>query len=110
MLFASANRDPSVFENPTVFDESRPGKKHFSLGHGIHLCLGAHLARLEAKIAITDLLKRIPDYDLILDQATRTQSVMIRGYSKLPARINFPIVKPTVICAHNPLMHITPLQ
>ena len=93
LLFASANRDETAYENPTVFDENRPGKKHLALGYGIHLCLGAHLARLEAKIAITDILARVPDYDLHLDQATRVPSVIIRGFEKLPATINTPIIK-----------------
>ncbi|PCJ21809.1 MAG: cytochrome [Gammaproteobacteria bacterium] len=93
LLFASANRDETAYENPTLFDENRPGKKHLALGHGIHLCLGAHLARLEAKVALTDLLARVPDYTLNLDQAVRVPTVIIRGFEKLPATIHTPIVK-----------------
>ncbi|PCJ21810.1 MAG: cytochrome [Gammaproteobacteria bacterium] len=93
LLFAAANRDASAYENPEVFDETRPGKKHLALGHGIHLCLGAHLARMEAIVALTDILKRIPDYELHLDRAVRHPVVMIRGYEQLPATIKTPITK-----------------
>lgn len=102
LLFASANRDATAYENPTVFDETRPGKKHLALGYGIHLCLGAHLARMEAIVALTDILKRIPDYDLHLDRAVRHPVVMIRGYEKLPATINTPIKKSTTTTAAEP--------
>lgn len=57
---ASANRDENVFVNPDVFDITRENNRHIAFGHGSHFCLGAPLARLEAKIAIATLLKRIP--------------------------------------------------
>ena len=64
----AANQDPAVFEHPEVFDIERwhrlsKGKspnKHLGFGSGIHACLGAPLARMEAKIALTNLLKRNP--------------------------------------------------
>lgn len=57
---ASVNRDESVFENANVFDITRKNNRHIAFGHGIHFCLGAPLARLEARIAITTLLRRMP--------------------------------------------------
>ncbi|WP_459503713.1 cytochrome P450 family protein [Bacillus sp. C1] len=61
---ASANRDESVFVNPEVFDITREHNRHIAFGHGSHFCLGASLARLEAKIAIATLLKRMPDIQI----------------------------------------------
>ncbi|PEZ90100.1 cytochrome P450 [Bacillus cereus] len=61
---ASANRDETVFEKPEVFDITRENNRHIAFGHGSHFCLGAPLARLEAKIAITTLLKRMPELQI----------------------------------------------
>ncbi|WJE55050.1 cytochrome P450 [Bacillus cereus] len=61
---ASANRDENVFENPEVFDITRENNRHIAFGHGSHFCLGAPLARLEAKIAIATLLKRMPNIQI----------------------------------------------
>lgn len=57
---ASANRDETVFEAPEIFDITRKNNHHVAFGYGSHFCLGASLARLEAKIAILTLLNRIP--------------------------------------------------
>lgn len=64
IALASANRDETVFENPEVFDITRENNRHIAFGHGSHFCLGAPLARLEAKIAITTLLKRMPELQI----------------------------------------------
>ncbi|MEN1936281.1 cytochrome P450 [Paenibacillus sp. 102] len=61
---ASANRDENVFVNPEVFDITRKNNRHIAFGHGSHFCLGAPLARLEAKIAIATLLKRMPSIEI----------------------------------------------
>jgi cytochrome P450 len=57
-MISAANRDPSVFPNPHRFDPTRSPNPHLSFGHGVHFCMGAHLARLEARIALTALLER----------------------------------------------------
>ena len=60
IALASANRDETVFENPEVYDITRENNRHIAFGHGSHFCLGAPLAKLEAKIAITTLFNRMP--------------------------------------------------
>ena len=65
LLLASANRDERVFEDPDEFDIRRENaNKHIAFSHGIHFCLGAPLARLEARIAFELLTERLPDLRL----------------------------------------------
>jgi cytochrome P450 len=64
LLWASANLDEREFADPERFDILRRPTRHLALGHGVHYCLGASLARLEAQIAWDELLRRIPDYEL----------------------------------------------
>jgi cytochrome P450 len=64
LVWGSANRDPREFEDPERFDVTRQIPRHLALGQGVHFCLGANLARLEARVAFEELLARIPDYGL----------------------------------------------
>ncbi|ALZ61632.1 Cytochrome P450 107B1 [Bacillus cereus] len=64
IALASANRDETVFENPEIFNITRENNRHIAFGHGSHFCLGAPLARLEAKIAITTLFNRMPELQI----------------------------------------------
>ena len=86
-LLGSANRDPAVYsDRPDRLDITRPNVKPLSFGGGIHFCLGAQLARIEAEIAISTLLRRIPD--LRLDDAENPQwrpTFVLRGLKQLPA-------------------------
>lgn len=66
-LLGAANHDPAVFENPEVFNIKRFPNKHLGFGSGIHTCLGAPLARMETKIAITNLLSCNPNLRLAID-------------------------------------------
>jgi cytochrome P450 len=86
MLFASAGRDERVFDDPDRFDITRTFERHLSFGHGIHFCLGAALARLEARIAFEELLLTIPDWEPTVPpgQLERTSGYMIRGPATLP--------------------------
>lgn len=65
LLYAAANRDPRAFRDPDVLDVTRPGNRHLAFGVGTHLCLGAHLARLEIRVMFEELLRRMPDWELV---------------------------------------------
>ena len=65
LVFGAANRDERVFENAERFDILRQRKRHFAFGEGVHFCLGAHLARLETRIALELIMEQIPDYQIV---------------------------------------------
>jgi cytochrome P450 family 130 len=65
LLFAAAGRDPRAFEDPDVLDVGRRIDRQLGFGVGPHHCIGAHLARLEARIVLEELLARLPDYDVV---------------------------------------------
>ena len=68
-LFGAANHDPRAFDAPQEFDIARTPNRHLGFGHGIHFCLGAHLARAEARLALINLLERFPDLRFAVDPA-----------------------------------------
>ena len=82
-LFASANRDERVFRDPDRFDISRKPLDHVAFGHGIHFCLGAALARLEARVAFDVLLARIRRPVLLEEEITWVDSFVMRGPRRL---------------------------
>jgi cytochrome P450 len=84
LLFGSANRDERAFADPDVFDIDRKPEHQVAFGKGVHFCLGAALARMEARIALTALLQRLPNWDVDLESAQRLRSGPIRGYISLP--------------------------
>ncbi|MFF7858056.1 cytochrome P450 [Streptomyces sp. NPDC007904] len=88
IAMADANRDPARFPSPDRFDISRDARGHVAFGHGIHHCLGAPLARTEARIAVRSLLERAPDLSLDIHLAAITwrPGMMIRGPLSLPIR------------------------
>ncbi|MFB7056061.1 cytochrome P450 [Streptomyces vinaceus] len=85
-LTGSANRDERAFEDAGSFDVKRPAKRHLTFGHGLHVCLGASLARLEARICLGLLLSRIPDLRLATDRLEWIQGIALRGVLRLPVR------------------------
>ena len=84
LLLASGNRDPEQFEDPERFDVTRSPNNHLGFGFGIHHCLGAPLARMEAQVALTSLVSRAPQLALAVDDVTYTTNVVLRGMESLP--------------------------
>ncbi|MDF3148187.1 MULTISPECIES: cytochrome P450 [unclassified Streptomyces] len=82
----AANRDASRYPAPDTFDIRRDTRSHVAFGHGIHFCLGAPLARLEARTAIRSLLERAPDLALDGAPGEWLPGVLIRGVRSLPVR------------------------
>ncbi|GGL07140.1 cytochrome P450 hydroxylase [Sphaerisporangium melleum] len=88
-VLLAAGRDPAVFPRPDLFDIARSPNRHLGFGHGIHFCLGAALARVQARAAIGTLVRRFPDMNLAADPATLewTDDLFLRGPRRLPLRL-----------------------
>lgn len=85
--FVSGNRDESVFESPDTFDVARTPNRHMAFGPGgIHHCMGAHLARMEVRIAFQELLSRSADIELV-GPPERLRSNFFNGIKRLPVRV-----------------------
>jgi cytochrome P450 len=85
-LLGSANRDPAAYSDPDRLDITRRDLRPLSFGGGIHYCVGAQLARIEAEIAISTLLRRLPGLRLDnVDSPDWRQTFVLRGLNKLPA-------------------------
>ncbi|MGE2815621.1 cytochrome P450 [Mycobacterium heidelbergense] len=88
LLPGSAHRDERVFDNPDDYVIGRDiGSKLMSFGSGAHFCLGAHLARMEARVALTELFKRIRGYQVDEANAVRVHSSNVRGFAHLPMTV-----------------------
>ncbi|OMC56916.1 cytochrome [Mycobacterium sp. IS-836] len=88
LLPGSAHRDERVFDNPDDYVIGRDiGSKLMSFGSGAHFCLGAHLARMEARVALTELFKRIRGYQVDEANAVRVDSSNVRGFAHLPMTV-----------------------
>jgi cytochrome P450 len=85
-MLGAANRDPAQFTDPDRFDIGRAPNPHLAFGHGIHFCVGAPLARLEARIALSDLLARMTTFELVSPAWTPHTAFHIHGPSSLPIR------------------------
>lgn len=87
LLVGSANRDERVFPSPDLYDLRRDTAQSLSFGQGTHFCLGASLARLEARIVLTEWQRRFPDYEVVPEGAVRVHSVNVRGFASLPVTV-----------------------
>ena len=86
-LVGSANRDDRRFPHGDSFDIHRQGTRHLTFGNGIHLCLGAALARMEGLIALEELLVRFPEWSIDYEKARLSPTSTVRGWETLPALI-----------------------
>ncbi len=84
VIFAAANRDPRHFERPDEFDPDRQPNDHVALSHGIHFCLGSHLARLEARVGLEALGELLPGARLRPEDGARIPVGILRGWLHLP--------------------------
>ncbi len=87
LLIGSANRDPAAFEDPDTFDVRRAENNHLGFGFGIHHCLGAPLARLEAQIALPALFRRARELTRLDDGLSYKENIVLRGLESLPVRV-----------------------
>jgi cytochrome P450 len=83
-LYHSGNHDEREFDDPDKFDILRRPPRIMSFGYGPHSCLGINVARLEARVCLEELLRRIPDYEVDLDGSERLLTEFVQGYWKLP--------------------------
>jgi cytochrome P450 len=83
-LFGSANRDPDIFADPDTFDITRKKNTHLTFGYGLHHCIGAATARMEADIAFSTLLQRVQNICMLIDQPEWRDVFRFRGLKSLP--------------------------
>jgi cytochrome P450 len=84
VLTASGNRDERKFPDADRFDIRRRIDHHLAFGYGIHFCMGAALARLEGRVALDEVLKRFPTWDIDWDNAKQARTSTVRGWETLP--------------------------
>jgi cytochrome P450 len=87
LLIGAGNRDERVFTDPDVYDLDRDTSALLSFGAGRHYCLGASLARLEAKVVLEELLGMVSDYSVDESEIDRVHSVNVRGFAHLPTTV-----------------------
>jgi cytochrome P450 len=87
LVTASGNRDERRFPDPDRFDIHRKIDHHLAFGYGIHFCLGAALARLEGRVALDEVLRRFPTWEVDWDNAVQAHTSTVRGWEKLPVRV-----------------------
>jgi cytochrome P450 len=87
LLNGSGNRDERHFPEPDRFDIHRNVGRHLSFGYGVHFCLGAALARLEGRVALEEVLKRFPEWEVDWENAVQARTSTVRGWEALPVTV-----------------------
>ncbi len=87
VINGSGNRDERHFADGDSFDIHRTIDHHLSFGYGLHFCLGAALARLEGRVALDEVIKRFPDWEIDWDNAKQAHTPNVRGWDRLPVLI-----------------------
>src|SRR5262249_39348442 len=83
VYLSGANRDPLRFDDPDSLDIGREDNQHLTFSHGIHYCLGAALARVEGQVAISSLVQRFPDMQLVTEHPRYRDHFVLRGLREL---------------------------
>ncbi len=87
LMYAAANRDPRAFTDPDRLDVTRPDNRHVAFGFGTHFCLGAWLARLELRVMFEELLRRVPEWELVdPDEPRIVPATFARAYDRIRIR------------------------
>ena len=86
LLNGAANRDERHWTDPDRFDVHRDEGTHLAFGYGLHFCLGAALARLEGRVALEEILRRWPEWDVDIDRGRMAHTASVRGWGSLPVR------------------------
>lgn len=84
LLYASANRDDREYADPDRFDVTRPIRRHLGFGHAAHVCIGAHVAALEGRLVLEEILSRFPEYGVDEARIERRSADQLRGMTSLP--------------------------
>ncbi len=93
LLYGAANRDPRAYPDPDMLDVTRSSSRHLAFGTGTHLCLGAHLARLEIRVLFEEMLRRMPDWELACPSEPQiVPATFTRAYDRI--RITFTPSRP----------------
>lgn len=89
LLFPSANRDEDVFDEPFRFDSTRQPNDHLAFGFGVHFCMGSNLARTELRIMFEEVLRRLPDMELVDDTEPPARAAnFVSGYERMPVKFS----------------------
>jgi len=86
MIYPSANRDADVFDRPDCFVADRSPNPHLGFGIGNHFCLGANLARMEIRVVVEEVLRRMPDMKYVAGPPKRFPSSLVRSFTSMPVR------------------------